>query len=65
MIHTLCSTGTCNPSTQRQKQIYLCELKVSLVYRVSSRAAKTTQRHLVSKINNNNPRVKSADVNES
>ena len=31
---------TCTPSTQRQRQVDLCELEVSLVYRVSFRTAR-------------------------
>ena len=38
------------PALSRQKQVDLCEFKTSLVYRVSSRTAKTaSQRSLVSK----------------
>jgi len=39
----------CNPSTQRQKQVDLCEFKASLVYRVTSRTARATQRSPVKK----------------
>ena len=34
---------------RRQRQADLCELEVSLVYRVSSRTARATQRNPVSK----------------
>jgi hypothetical protein len=45
LVHTF------NSSTQEAEQVDLCEIKFedSLVYRVSSRAAKGTQRNLVSK----------------
>ena len=32
-----------NPSTQRQRQVDLCEFKANLVYIVSSRTARKTQ----------------------
>ena len=37
------------PLIRRQRQMELCEFKGSLVYRVSSRTAKATQRNLVLK----------------
>ena len=37
--------------TLRQRQASLCEFKASLVYRVSSRTARATQRDPVSKTN--------------
>ena len=37
------------PAFWRQRQLDLCEFKVSLVYRVSSRTAMDTQRNPVSK----------------
>ena len=37
------------PALRRQRQADLCEFKASLVYRVSSRAAKSRQRDPVSK----------------
>ena len=40
------------PALGRQKQEDLCELKASLVYRVSSRTVRTTQRNSVSKNQN-------------
>jgi hypothetical protein len=39
------------PAHRRQRQADLCEFKASLVYRVSSRTARGTQRNLVSKKN--------------
>ena len=42
------------PTLRRQRQVDLCELQAILVYRVSSRTARTTQRNPVS--NNNNIR---------
>jgi hypothetical protein len=43
------------PALERQRQVDLCELKASLVYRVSSRIAKATQR---------NPVLKNKQTNE-
>jgi hypothetical protein len=37
------------PALRRQRQVYLCEFKASLVYIVNSRTARATQRDLVSK----------------
>jgi hypothetical protein len=37
------------PALGRQRHVDLCEFKASLIYRVSSRTAKATQRNLVSK----------------
>ena len=37
------------PALRRQRQEDLCDFKASLVYRVSSRTARTTQRNTVSK----------------
>ena len=37
------------PALQRQRQADLCEFEVSLVYRVSSRTARDTQRNPASK----------------
>jgi hypothetical protein len=42
VVHTL------NSSTKKQRQIDLCEFEANLVYRVSSRTARVTQRNLVS-----------------
>ena len=40
MLSTKLRCGsTYNPSTQRQKQVDLCEFKASLVYRVNSKTA--------------------------
>ena len=39
------------PTLRRQKQVDLCEFKVSLLYRGSSRTARAIQRSPVSKIN--------------
>jgi hypothetical protein len=36
-----------NPALSRQRQADLCEFKASLVYRVSSRTVRTTQRNPV------------------
>jgi hypothetical protein len=44
LVHTF------NPSTGRQRQLDLCEFKVSLINRVSSRIAKATQRNPAIKI---------------
>jgi hypothetical protein len=41
-----------NPSTTEQKQVDLCEFKASLVYRVSSRTDRDTQRNPVMKNKN-------------
>ena len=42
------------PALRRQKQIDLCEFKVSPVYRASSRVARATQRkHGSKKVNKN------------
>jgi hypothetical protein len=38
-----------NPALGRQRQVELCEFQTSLVYRGSSRIAKTTQRNPVLK----------------
>lgn len=40
-----------NASTQKARQVGLCEFETTLVYRVSSRPALVTQRVLVSKTN--------------
>ena len=40
------------PALRRQRHVYLCEFKASLVYRASSRRAKATERNFVSKNNN-------------
>jgi hypothetical protein len=40
---------TFNPSIQTQRQVDLCELEASLVYRMSSRRARATQRNPVLK----------------
>jgi hypothetical protein len=45
------------PALRRQKQVDLCELEASLVYRFSSRTAKATQRNPVLK--NKNKQAKS------
>ena len=39
------------PVFRKQRQVDLCEFVANLVYRVSSRTAKATQRNLVSKTN--------------
>jgi hypothetical protein len=39
---------TFNPSTRRQRQVGLYKCQVSLVYRVSSRTARATQRNPIS-----------------
>jgi hypothetical protein len=56
--------GTClfNPSTQRQKQPDLCEFETSLVYRVSSGTARTTQRNPVSKTQNQPTKIMCVQV---
>ena len=41
------------PALSRQRQEDLCEFKANLVYTVSSRTARTTQRNLVLKKQNN------------
>ena len=38
-----------SPGLRRQKQIEFCEFKASLVYRMSSKTGKATQRNSVSK----------------
>jgi hypothetical protein len=40
---------TLTPTLRMQRQLGLCEFEASLVYRVSSRTASTTQRNPVSK----------------
>lgn len=35
------------PALRKQRQVDLCEFEASLVYKVSSRTAKATQRHPV------------------
>jgi hypothetical protein len=58
-----------NPSTQEaERYLDLCEFKASLVYRVSSRTARATQRNPVSKnqkekqkTKNNNNKTKGAN----
>ena len=43
------------PYHQRQRQVNLCDVKASLVYRVSTRTHRVvTQRNPASRINNNN-----------
>ena len=37
------------PGLWRQRQVDLCEFEASLVYRLSSRTARATQKNLVSK----------------
>jgi len=37
------------PALGRQRQAHLCEFKVSLSYRVSSKTARATQKNAVSK----------------
>jgi hypothetical protein len=39
------------PAPRKLRQVDLCEFKASLVYRVSSRIARATQRNLVLKTN--------------
>ena len=46
------------PVRGRGRQMDLCEFKARLVYRVSSRTVKATQRNTVLKTNNNNKREK-------
>ena len=43
------------PALGRQRQVDLCEFEASLVYRVSSRTARATQRNPVSKTKTNQP----------
>ena len=38
------------PALRRQRQVDLCEFEASLVYRVSSRTARATQRNPVKKV---------------
>ena len=45
-----------NPALGRQRQVDLCEFGASVVYRVSSRAARSTQRDLVLGKKNENKR---------
>jgi hypothetical protein len=40
------------PALERQEQLDICNIKASLVYRVSSRTARDTQRNCVSKNKN-------------
>jgi hypothetical protein len=49
---------------RRQTQEDLCEFKASLVYRVSSRTAKATQRNPVSKNKTKNSEKESGEVGE-
>ena len=42
------------PALERQRQVDLCEFKATLVYRVSSKTARVTQRNPVSKTLNPN-----------
>jgi hypothetical protein len=51
------------PALRRQRQVNLCEFKVSLVYRVSSRTARATQRDSALKNKTNEPTNKS--INQS
>ena len=46
-----------NPSTERQRQVDLCEFEACLVYRASSWRARSTQRNPVS-INKNKNKTK-------
>ena len=46
----------------RQRQADLCELKDSVIYRVSSRRAKDTQRNPVSKIQNLKIKIKEIEL---
>ena len=49
------------PALERQRQVNLCEFEASLVYRVSSRTARDTQRNPVPKTNQqptNQPKTK-------
>jgi hypothetical protein len=41
-------SGGALPELQRQRQVDLCEFEASLVYRVSSRISRDTQRNSVS-----------------
>ena len=53
------------PALGRKRQVDLCEFKDSLVYRVSSRTARDTQRNLVlkkTKQNNNNQKKKDMET---
>ena len=49
---------TCNPSTLGGRGRQISEFEASLVYRVSSRTARATQRNPVLKNNNNNKKKK-------
>jgi hypothetical protein len=42
------------PAPGRKRQVDYCEFEANLVYRTSSRTARTTQRNLVSKTTNPN-----------
>jgi hypothetical protein len=53
------------PAFGRPRQVDLCEFGDSLVYRVSSRTARATQRDPVSKTNNNNNKNVRLTVNHS
>ena len=48
----------CNPSTLGGRGRHISELKASLVYRVSSRTARATQRNPVLKTSKSNPPLK-------
>ena len=47
------------PTLSRQRQVDLCEFAASLVYRVSSRAARATQRNPVSNETNKKEKLES------
>ena len=51
-VHTFNHSSGGREGEDRQRQVGLCEFKTSLVYRVSSRTARATQRNPVSKNQN-------------
>ena len=46
---------------KRQAYLYLCEVETNLIYRVSSRTARVTQRDFVLKTKNKNKRLRKLD----
>jgi hypothetical protein len=53
------------PALWRQRPVVLCEFEASLVYRVSPRTARDTQRNPVLKNKNQNKKSKSKDISDS
>ena len=56
---------TCNPSSLGGKDRWISEFEASLVYRVSSRTARATQRNPASKKQKTNKQTKKKETSQS